>query len=125
MLSPSEKGVLLNHIPWLEVEILPPLDIEKIMDLISRLESLPEVKTTDLLPETPNPLIRIFLNEPSPLAELLRTLPQIEQVNELSEFAEPDSETGEKRERIQIVLGKNPNIKDKEAKKGTTSKANS
>ena len=124
MLTPSEKGVLLNHIPWLEVEILPPLDIEKIMDLISRLESLPEVKTTDLLPETPNPLIRIFLNEPSPLAELLRTLPQIEQVNELSDFAERDSETGEKRERIQIVLGKNPNIKDKEAKKGTTSKSN-
>jgi F0F1-type ATP synthase membrane subunit b/b' len=123
-LTPSEKGVLLNHIPWLEVEILPPLDIEKIMDLISCLESLPEVKTTDLLPETPNPLIRIFLNEPSPLAELLRSLPQIEQVKELSDFAERDSETGEQRERIQIVLGKNPNIKDKETKKGTTSKYN-
>jgi F0F1-type ATP synthase membrane subunit b/b' len=124
MLTPNEKGVLLNHIPWLEVEILPPLDIEKIMDLISCLESLPEVKTTDLLPETPNPLIRIFLNEPSPLVELLRTLPQIAHINELTDFAEHDSETEEKRERIQIVLGKNPNIKDKEAKKGTTSKSN-
>jgi hypothetical protein len=94
------------------------------MDLISCLESLPEVKTTDLLPETPNPLIRIFLNEPSPLVELLRTLPQIAHINELTDFAEHDSETEEKRERIQIVLGKNPNIKDKEAKKGTTSKSN-
>jgi len=42
------------------------MDIEKIMDLISHLEKLPEVKTTDLLPETPNPLIRVFLSKPWP-----------------------------------------------------------
>ena len=94
------------------------------MDLISRLESLPEVKTTDLLPETPNPLIRVFLNEPSPLADMLRSLPQIEQVNELSDFVESDIQGEEKRKRIQIVLGKNANIKDKEAKKGPLSKIN-
>jgi F0F1-type ATP synthase membrane subunit b/b' len=123
-LTANEKGVLLNHIPWLEVEVLPPLDIEQIMDLISRLESLPEVKTTDLLPETPNPLIRVFLNEPSPLADMLRSLPQIEQVNELSDFVESDIQGEEKRKRIQIVLGKNANIKDKEAKKGPLSKIN-
>ena len=109
-LSDGEKGALLDHIPWLEIEILPPLDIEKVMALISRLEELPEVKTTDLLPETPNPLIRVFLNEPSPLAELLRTLPQVERVNEVNnQPADDDSDAGtEKRERIQIVLGKNP-----------------
>ena len=125
-LTASEKGVLLNRIPWLEVEVLPPLDIEKIMDLISRLESLPQVKTTDLLPETPNPLIRVFLNEPSPLAELLRTLPQIAQVNEMSDTIESDIQDGEKRQRIQIVLGKNASIKDrdKESKKGTVGKSN-
>jgi cell division septum initiation protein DivIVA len=121
-LSAGEKGALLDHIPWLEVEVLPPLDIEKIMDLISRLESLPEVKTTDLLPETPNPLIRVFLNEPSPLAEMLRTLPQVEKVTEMSDPAGNDVQAGDKRERIQIVLGKNPN-KNTETKKGSTIKA--
>jgi cell division septum initiation protein DivIVA len=120
----GEKGALLDHIPWLEVEVMPPLDIEKIMDLISRLESLPEVKTTDLLPETPNPLIRVFLNEPSPLAEMLRTLPQVEKVTEMSDLDGLDMQDGEKRERIQIVLGKNPG-KNVEAKKGATIKANS
>jgi len=118
----AEKGVLFNHIPWLEVEVLPPQDIEKIMDLISRLESLPEVKTTDLLPEIPNPLIRIFLNEPSPLAELLRTMPQIEQVTEMSDTTEFVDQNKQKRERIQVVLAKDGNIKGNQTKKGTASK---
>jgi cell division initiation protein len=127
-LSAGEKGALLDHIPWLEVEVMPPLDIEKIMELISRLESLPEVKTTDLLPETPNPLIRVFLNEPSPLAELLRTLPQVEKVTEMSDSNTSgglDIQPDDKRERIQIVLGKNANIKDASTKKNATIKANS
>ncbi len=123
-LSEGEKGALLDHIPWLEVEVLPPLDIEKIMDLISRLEGLPEVKTTDLLPETPNPLIRVFLNEPSPLAEMLRTLPQVEKVTEMADSNGLDIQSGEKRERIQIVLGKNPG-NNTEAKKGSTIKTTS
>ena len=118
----AEKGMLLNRIPWLEVEVLPPQDIEKIMDLISRLESLPEVKTTDLLPEIPNPLIRIFLNEPSPLAELLRTMPQIEQVTEMSDTTEFVDQNKQKRERIQVVLAKDGNIKGNQTKKGTASK---
>ena len=121
-LSEGEKGALFDHIPWLEVEVMPPLDIEKIMDLISRLESLPEVKTTDLLPETPNPLIRVFLNEPSPLAEMLRTLPQVEKVTEMSDPSGNDVQAGDKRARIQIVLGKNPN-KNTETKTGSTIKA--
>jgi hypothetical protein len=119
----AEKGMLLNRIPWLEVEVLPPQDIEKIMDLISRLESLPEVKTTDLLPEIPNPLIRIFLNEPSPLAELLRTMPQIEQVTEMSDTTEFVDQNKQKRERIQVVLAKDGNIKGNQTKKGTISKS--
>ena len=120
-LSEGEKGVLRDHIPWLEIEIMPPMDIEKIMDLIAQLESLPEVKTTDLLPETPNPLIRVFLNEPSPLAEMLRAFPEVAQVVELSDVAGSDTPSGDKLQRIQIVLGKNPG-KNMEVKKNTTIK---
>ena len=110
-ISDGEKGVLLDRVPWLEIEIMPPMDIEKIMDLISHLEKLPEVKTTDLLPETPNPLIRVFLSKPLALANMLRSLPQISQVTELFDSSSVDSETGEKRERIQITFGTNPGKK--------------
>lgn len=126
-LSVGEKGALLDHIPWIEVEVMPPLDIEKIMELISRLETLPQVKTTDLLPETPNPLIRVFLNEPAPLAELMRTIPQVEKVIEKPDFGasdEYDIQPDDKRERIQIVLGSNPN-KETGAKKNSTVKTGS
>jgi cell division septum initiation protein DivIVA len=126
-LSVGEKGALLDHIPWIEVEVMPPLDIEKIMELISRLETLPQVKTTDLLPETPNPLIRVFLNEPAPLAELMRAIPQVEKVIEKPDFGtsdEYDIQPDDKRERIQIVLGSNPN-KETGAKKNSTVKTGS
>ena len=109
---PVEKATSFDHIPWLEIEVLPPVDIGKIMDLISRLESLPAVKTTDLLPEMPNPLIRVFLNENAPLGELLRTLPQVEKVTE----GGTGMISGEK-ERIQIVLSKGNGSRDKESKK--------
>jgi cell division septum initiation protein DivIVA len=119
VLSDREKGVLLDHVPWLEIEIMPPMDIEKIMDLISHLEKLPEVKTTDLLPETPNPLIRVFLSKPLALANMLRTLPQISQVTELFDSNSVDSETGEKRERIQVTFGTNSG-KNQQSKKDSS-----
>jgi vacuolar-type H+-ATPase subunit H len=119
VLSDGEKGILLDHIPWLEIEIMPPMEIEKIMDLISQLENLPEVKTTDLLPETPNPLIRVFLNKPAPLADMLRTFPQIALVKELSDTT--DNQSGDKRQRIQVTLGKNPG-KNSGSKKDATVK---
>ena len=120
-LSEGEKGVLRDHIPWLEIEVMPPMEIEKIMEFIAHLESLPAVKTTDLLPETPNPLIRVFLNEPAPLAEMLRAFPEVVQVIELSDVTAGDMSSGEKRQRMQIVLGKNPG-KNMDVKKNTTVK---
>jgi F0F1-type ATP synthase membrane subunit b/b' len=117
----GEKDVLWDHIPWLEIEIMPPMDIENIMEFIAQLENLHSVKTTDLLPETPNPLIRVFLNEPMPLAEMLREFPEVEQVIELSDVAGSDTPSGDKLQRIQIVLGKNPG-KNTEVKKNTTIK---
>ena len=124
VLSEGEKGVLRERIPWLEIEIMPPMDIEKIMEFISHLESLHTVKTTDLLPETPNPLIRVFLNEPSPLAEILREFPEVEKVVELTDTAGGEPTSGDKRQRIQIVLGKNPG-KNPDVKRNSTIKTNS
>jgi hypothetical protein len=101
---------------------MPPMDIDKIMDLISQLERLPEVKTTDLLPETPNPLIRVFLSKSLALANWLRSLPHVAQVNEVFDSI-VDSQSGEKRERIQLTFGTNP-AKNPPSKKDSTTRSN-
>jgi cell division septum initiation protein DivIVA len=106
--SDGEKGVSSNPVPWLEIELMPPMDIEKTMDLISELEKMPAVKTTDLLPETPNPLIRVFLNKPLPLAENLRKLPHIAQVTESVGSNGDNGQSGDKRGKIQVVFGTHP-----------------
>ena len=107
VLSNGEKGSIFDSVPWLEIEIMPPMDIEKVMDLISQIEIFPEVKTTDLIPEIPNHLIRVFLNKPLALADKLRTLPQIAQVTEMFDSNGIDRQSGEKRERIQVTFGTN------------------
>ena len=88
---------------------MPPIDIDEIMHLISYLERLPEVKTADVLPDTPNPIVRVFLSKSMALAAVLRTLPQIAQVNEVLDISGVDHQSGEKRERLQLTFGNNPN----------------
>jgi len=88
---------------------MPPIDIDKIMHLISYLERLPEVKTADVLPDTPNPIVRVFLNKSLALAAVLRTLPQIAQVNEVFGISGVDHRSGEKGEKLQLTFGNNPN----------------
>jgi hypothetical protein len=107
-ISDADKEPSTNHVPWLEIELMPPMDIEKTMDLISELEKMPGVKTTDLLPETPNPLIRVFLNKPLPLTENLRRLPHIAQVTELFDTKGGDGQSTQKREKIQVHFGDHP-----------------
>ena len=43
-----KKELAFNEVQWLEIEVMPPIDIDKIMDLISYLERLPEVKSMDV-----------------------------------------------------------------------------
>jgi len=52
---------------------------------------------------------------------MLRSLPQISQVTELFDSSSIDSETGEKRERIQVTFGTNAG-KKKQSKKDSTIK---
>ena len=93
-LSEEEKAEITDYAQWLEIEIMPPIDIDKIMNLISYLERLPEVKTTDVLPDTPNPIIRVFLGKPLALAAVLLLLPQIAQVNEVVDITELITSSG-------------------------------
>lgn len=87
--------------PEFELEILPPIDITKIMGIVTYLDSLPEIKNTELIPLTDRPSILVFLHEPIPLIDMLNTLPEV------AEIKEDTTDTGGtegKRRKVQIVL---------------------
>lgn len=107
-LSPTENQETSDYKPWIELEVLPPVDIPRIMGFISHLESLREVRTTELIPVLPNPLITVFLSEPLHLTEVLRTFPDVQQAAEVTDdevTATADAPTEGKRKKIQVMLG--------------------
>ncbi len=89
------------------LEVLPPVDIHRIMGVISQLEDLPEVRTTELIPVMPKPLITVFLKEPLHITEVLRTFPEIQEIEEVFSTEETDTAdiTAERKQnRIQITF---------------------
>lgn len=88
----------------LELEIVPPLDIMKIMEIVTYLDNLPEVENTELIPNTERPSIVISLREPIELAGMLRALPQVANIEE--DKAEPAEEG--KPSKLQISLSLEP-----------------
>ena len=84
----------------LELEIVPPLDIMKIMEIVTYLDNLPEVENTELIPNTEQPSIIVSLREPIELADMLRALPQVANIEE--DKAE-SAEEGKPR-KLQISL---------------------
>jgi vacuolar-type H+-ATPase subunit H len=84
-----------------ELEILPPIDIMRIMDIVTYLDSSPEVENTELIPNTDRPSIIVLLREPVDLVEMLRTLPEVASVNEV---AVDEAEAEGKPRKIQIEL---------------------
>lgn len=88
-----------------DLEILPPLDIKQIMGIMRHLDSLAEVENTELIPLTDRPLIVLSLYEPLLLVELLKTLPEVEEVKEVIDEEVTHAE-GQRR-KIQIVLSGN------------------
>ena len=87
--------------PDWELEILPPIDITKIMGVVTYLDSLPEVESTEIIPETNSPSIQVFLREPINLIDVMRTLPEVAQVKEdMTDTAGANT----KPRKVQIVL---------------------
>ncbi|RLC60921.1 MAG: hypothetical protein DRI01_09355 [Chloroflexi bacterium] len=91
-----------------KLEILPPVDLKQIIELMRHLDSLPEVETTELIPAADKPSIIVFLRQPIRLIEILRTLPEVEQVEKVtSGEATSFTETLQsKRREIQVTLSK-------------------
>lgn len=110
----AEKQETADSWKEVELEILPPVDISKIMGIITHLDSLPQVKTTELIPIVNKPLIEVFLGEPIDLMETLKALPVIEQLKEVTDEkatdATGDAHTKGKRKKIQVTLSGKPGL---------------
>ena len=68
--------------PEWELEILPPIDLTQILDIIKHLDSLPQVVRTELIPHMDKPTIMVFLRQPIEMVDILNTLPQVANVTE-------------------------------------------
>jgi len=87
--------------PDWEVEILPPIDITKIMGVVTHLDSLPEVNSTEIIPNADSPSIMVFLSEPINLTDVMKKIPEVGQVKE--DTADASGDDIEPR-KVQIVL---------------------
>jgi vacuolar-type H+-ATPase subunit H len=93
--------------PAWELEVLPPIDIMKIMSIVSYLDNLPEVKQTEIIPRNEQTSITVFLRQPLEVVEVMRTLPEVAQVEEDS------TGTDSKPRKVKLTLsGKNGSGKD-------------
>jgi cell division septum initiation protein DivIVA len=71
--------------PQWEVEILPPFNISKIMEVVSFLDQLPEVANTEMIvPQIDMPLILVFLRKPMNVVEVLQKIPAVASVEEVT-----------------------------------------
>ena len=94
-----------------ELEILSPIDVRQIMGIMRHLDSLAEVENTELVPLTDRPLIIVFLREPIPLIEILRALPEVDEVEEITAVADA-THAESKRRKLQITLSGNSVLDD-------------
>ena len=80
----SENKPELGKPQW-EVEILPPFDIAKIMEVMSFLDQLPEVANTEMIvPQIDTPSILVFLRDSMNLVDVLQTIPAVAHVEEVT-----------------------------------------
>lgn len=71
--------------PQWEVEILPPFEIAKIMEVVSFLDQLPEVANTEMIvPQIDVPLILVFLRRPINVVDVLQKVPAVAYVEEVT-----------------------------------------
>jgi cell division septum initiation protein DivIVA len=71
--------------PQWEVEILPPFNISEIMEVVAYLDKLPEVANTEMIvPQISRPSILVFLRKPMNVVDVLKTIPAVAYVEEVT-----------------------------------------
>ena len=68
--------------PTWEVEIVPPLDIMKIMSIVSYLDSLSEVSRTEIIPRNDRTSVIIYTSRDMELVDMVKSLPEITSAEE-------------------------------------------
>lgn len=85
---PAEVGALMtgvNGAPTLnetEIEILPPIDLTQVMEIVRYLDGLPEVTATEIIPQNDRAVIQAVLGKEIDLIEKLKELPCVDQLKE-------------------------------------------
>ncbi|NWF77286.1 MAG: hypothetical protein HXY36_01610 [Chloroflexi bacterium] len=99
-----EDQVELGKPQW-EVEILPPFEIAKIMEVVSFLDQLPEVANTEMIvPQIDMPSILVFLRKPLNLVDVLQTIPAVAYVEKITTDL---NATNKKPRKVRITLSGN------------------
>jgi hypothetical protein len=101
--------------PQWEVEILPPFNIGKIMEVVSFLDQLPEVENTEMIvPQIDMPSILVFLRGPMNLVDVLQTVPVVSHVEEVTvDKAATNGESGKGPRKVRISLAENTAAQEK------------
>jgi vacuolar-type H+-ATPase subunit H len=85
--------------PEWDVEVVPPIDIMKIMNIVGYIDGLPEVSRTEIIPRNDRTSITVYLNEPVDMLDLIKALPEVAHADELK----PSGENG-KLKKISVAL---------------------
>ena len=101
--------------PQWEVEILPPFDIAKIMEVVSFLDQLPEVTNTEVIvPQIDTPSILVFLRDSMNLVDVLQTIPAVAHVEEVTiDKAATNGKPGKGPRKVRISLSENTTSQEK------------
>jgi len=101
--------------PQWEVEILPPFNIGKIMEVVSFLDQLPEVENTEMIvPQIDMPSILVFLRGSMNLVDVLQTVPVVAHVEEVTtDKASTNGESGKGPRKVRISLSENITAQEK------------
>jgi len=80
----GEEQAELGEPQW-EVEILPPVEITKVMEVMTHLDQLHQVANTEMIvPQIDTPSILVFLREEMGFIDMLRTIPAVAHVEEVT-----------------------------------------
>jgi cell division septum initiation protein DivIVA len=81
----GEDQAELGEPQW-EVEILPPVEITKVMEVMTHLDQLHQVANTEMIvPQVDTPSILVFLREEMNFIDMLRTIPAVAYVEEVTD----------------------------------------
>jgi len=113
LLEIEDQTELTN--PQWEVEILPPFDIAKIMEVVSFLDQLPEVANTEMIvPQIDMPSILVFLRGSMNFIDVLQTVPAVSHVEEVTtDQAATNGEPGKGPRKVRISLSATTTSKEK------------